>query len=98
MGHDVEGERGQSFCAELMNIDDSFGIKASFQLVPEGRYKVSAALVQAIRDRGFDVNIQDLNHDGHLFRDKEEFLRRAERINRYGETLWRQRLSLGSVI
>jgi hypothetical protein len=84
--HDVETERGQSFCTELMNIDDSFGVKASFQLVPEGRYKISTDLVQSIHDRGFEVGIQDLNHDGHLFRDKEEFLRRAERINRYGET------------
>jgi hypothetical protein len=85
MTHDVEAESGQDFCSELMNIDDSFGIKASFQLVPEGRYKISAALVEEIRGRGFEVNIQDLNHDGHLFREKEEFLRRAERINRYGE-------------
>src|SRR5271157_5895836 len=85
MTHDVEAESGQSFCSELMNIDDSFGVKASFQLVPEGRYKTSAALVKDIRGRAFEVNIQDLNHDGHLFRDKEEFLRRAERINRYGK-------------
>jgi hypothetical protein len=85
MGHDVEEEKGQNFCAELMNLNDSFGIPASFQLVPEGCYEVSATVVQAIRDRGFEVNIQDLNHDGHLFRDKEEFLRRAQRINRYGE-------------
>ena len=83
--HDVEAETGQSFCSELMNIDDSFGLKSSFQLIPEGRYKISTQLVQAIRDRGFEVGIQDLNHDGHLFRDKEEFLRRAERINQYGE-------------
>ncbi len=83
--HDVETESGQSFCSELMDTDDSFGIKASFQLVPEERYKVSTNLVQALRDRGFEIVIQDLNHDGHLFRNKEEFLRRAERINRYGE-------------
>ena len=85
MTHDVEAERGQRFCPELMNIDDSFGVKASFQLVPEERYKISAALVESIRDRAFEVNIQDLNHDGHLFREKEEFLRRAQSINRYGE-------------
>lgn len=83
MTHDVEAESGQGFCSELMNIDDSFGIKASFQLVPEGRYRISAALVEEIRDRAFEVDIQDLNHDGHLFREKEEFLRRAQRINRY---------------
>jgi len=85
MTHDVEAESGQSYCTGLMDIDDSFGVKASFQLVPEGRYRISTALVESIRDRAFEVNIQDLNHDGHLLRDKEEFLRRAHRINRYGE-------------
>lgn len=84
MTHDLETEKGKTFCTELMDLDDSFGIKASIQLVPEGRYKVSAAFVKSIRDRGFEVNIQDLNHDGHLFRDREEFLCRAQRINEYG--------------
>jgi len=84
MTHDVETERGKTFCSELMDMDDSFGIKASFQVVPEERYKVSAAFIQSIVDRGFEVNIQDLNHDGHLFRNREEFLRRAQRINGYG--------------
>ena len=84
MTHDLETERGKTFCSELMDIDDSFGIKASIQVVPEGRYTVSAAFIQSIRDRGFEVNIQDLNHDGHLFRSREEFLRRAQRINGYG--------------
>jgi hypothetical protein len=84
MTHDIETERGKAFCDELMSMDDSCGIKASFQVVPEGRYKVSAAFVKGIRDRGFEVNIQDLNHDGNLFRDREEFLRRAQKINGYG--------------
>jgi hypothetical protein len=84
MTHDVETERGKAFCTELIDIDDSFGIKASIQVVPEGCYKVSAAFVKGIRDRGVEVNIQDLNHDGNLFRDREEFLRRAQKINEYG--------------
>src|SRR5262249_52332155 len=33
--HDVETTKGRDFCAELMDIDDEFGIKASFQVVPE---------------------------------------------------------------
>ncbi len=86
MTHDVETERGRDFCAELLNIDESFGIKASFQLVPEGRYQISEAFIQSIRDRGFEVNIQDLNHDGNLFRDPREFSRRALKINEYAET------------
>jgi hypothetical protein len=84
MTHDVETKSGRDFCAELMDIDDYFGIKASVHLVPEGRYEVDAPFIQRIRDRGFEVNIQDLNHDGHLFNEREEFLRRAKKINRYG--------------
>jgi len=83
MTHDVETEQGISFCSELMDIDDSFGLKASIQLVPEGRYKVSANFIQGIHDRGFEVNLQDLNHDGRLFDNHRQFLRRAERINEY---------------
>jgi len=85
MTHDIETERGKAFCTELMDIDDSFGIKASLQVVPEGRYKVSDAFIQDIHDRGFEVNVQDLNHDGQLFRDRETFVLRAQRINQYGK-------------
>ena len=38
MTHDVETEEGREFCAELMDVDESFGIRSSFQVVPEGRY------------------------------------------------------------
>jgi hypothetical protein len=83
MTHDVENEAGRSFCVELMDLDDSFGIKASFQIVPERRYAVSSKFLETIRSRGFEVGIQDLNHDGRLFDNREEFLRRAALINRY---------------
>jgi hypothetical protein len=39
--HDVETTLGRDFCSTLMNIDDSFAIKASFQVVPEKRYHVT---------------------------------------------------------
>jgi len=84
MTHDVENEVGRNLCASLMDLDDSFGIKASFQIVPEGRYAVSSKFLETIRTRGFEVGIQDLNHDGRLFDDREEFLRRVALINRYG--------------
>lgn len=84
MTHDVENQAGQDFCDELMDLDDSFGVKASFQIVPEGRYAASPGLLSRIRNRGFEVGIQDLNHDGRLYDNREEFLRRVARINRYG--------------
>ena len=84
MTHDVETVAGRNFCERLLDIDDSFGIKASYQLVPEGRYQVMPELLSQLRIRGCEVCLQDLNHDGRLFDDREEFQRRAALINRYG--------------
>ena len=85
MTHDVEGCAGKDYCVELMDIDESYGIKASFQLVPEGSYEVSHEFLNTIRQRGFEVGLQDLNHDGRLYDDRKEFLRRARLINQYAE-------------
>lgn len=85
MTHDVETAAGRDFCPSLMDLDGSFGIKSSFQLVPEGRYSVSEFLLRSIRDRGFEVNVHDFNHDGRLFKRREEFLRRVAHINAYGK-------------
>lgn len=84
MTHDVEATAGRDFCATLMDIDDSFGIKASFSVIPEERYAVEQNFLASIRDRGFEVVVHDLNHDGHLYRTREQFLKRAAKINAYG--------------
>ena len=81
MTHDVESHAGRAFCGELMDLDDSFHVESSFQLVPES--DASDGLWDAIRSRGFEVNVHDLNHDGRLFQSKPEFMRRAAQINRY---------------
>jgi hypothetical protein len=83
--HDVETAAGRDFTSSLMDIDLSHGFKASFQVVPEGRYEIPDSFVGEIRDRGFELNIHDLNHDGHLFEERAQFLRRAKRINEYAE-------------
>jgi len=81
--HDVETLSGRDSCSALMDLDDSFGIKASFQIVPEGRYPVSEEFLNSIRGRGFEINVHDYNHDGRLYAEREEFLRRARRINEF---------------
>jgi hypothetical protein len=83
MTHDVEGRAGGSFCGHLMDLDESFGIKSAFQVVPEGRSATANGLVETLRGRGFEVNLHDLNHDGSLFQNRQQFLERAARINRY---------------
>lgn len=82
--HDVEQAAGRDFCPTLMDIDEAHGFRASFQVVPEVRYTNPPEFLESIRARGFEVAIHDLNHDGHLYRDHDEFLRRVAKINEYG--------------
>ena len=81
--HDVETKEGVSLIPRLMDTDEAFGIKASFQLIPQKQYTVGAELLNTIEARGFEVAIQDLTHDGDLFDERDEFLRRARLINRH---------------
>src|SRR4029077_9220777 len=85
MTHDVETSEGRDFTVKLMDLDDRFGVKASYQVIPEKRYKVPDEYVCEIRSRGCELNIHDLNHDGNLYRERSEFLRRAARINSYAQ-------------
>ena len=84
MTHDVETPAGRDFCAQLLDLNDSYGIKASFHIVPEERYQVTPEFLNSIRSRGSEICVQDLNHDGRLFDNRQEFLRRVQSINRYG--------------
>ena len=81
MTHDVETDAGIDFCADLMDMNDTYGIKSSFQIVPEERYAVPASLLEQMRDRGFEINVHDWNHDGRLFSDRSLFLARVSGIN-----------------
>jgi hypothetical protein len=82
--HDVEGQSGVDSCEMLMDLDDSFGVRAAFQLIPERRYSGVQELVTRIRARGFETNVHDLDHDGRLYQDMELFQKRAGKINEYG--------------
>jgi hypothetical protein len=84
MTHDVETASGRDFCPRLMDIDDEFDVKASLQIVPQERYAVTEDFLRSIRERGYEIGVQDLNHDGYLYSDWDEFLRRARLINQYG--------------
>ena len=84
MTHDVEGQKGADHCDFLMDLDDSYDIKAAFQLIPEGAYKGLDEIVSKIRARGFELNIHDLDHDGRLYEQKALFEKRASKINKYG--------------
>ena len=96
MTHDVETWAGLRFCSQLMDLDDSFGLKSSFQIIPEERYAASPSALENIQARGFEVNVHDSNHDGCLTNNRDEFLRRVQRINGYGRQFGAQGFRSGS--
>lgn len=84
MTHDVEQPAGLRFSSGLMDLNESVGLRASFQISPEERYDIPECFIKEVLSRGCELNIHDLNHDGKLFQEREEFLRRAERIRMHG--------------
>ena len=85
MTHDVETEAGLRFAGELMDINDAYRIKSSFQLIPDARYVVHDSDLALIKGRGFEVNVHDLKHDGHLYESYETFQASAAQINKFAE-------------
>jgi hypothetical protein len=85
MTHDVETAMGRDSCGHLMDMDDASGIKAGFEIVPQQRYQVTSDFLKSIRQRGFEIVVHDLNHDGRLFSNREQFLERVASIHAYKE-------------
>lgn len=82
--HDVETARGVERCHTLANLEESLGFRSSFNFVPE-RYKVPAYLRHDLANKGFEIGVHDLNHDGKLYDSWNIFEERAEKINKYLE-------------
>ncbi|MGD0792500.1 MAG: hypothetical protein ABR920_12090 [Terriglobales bacterium] len=97
MTHDVEASAGLNFCPQLMDLDDSYGIKSSFQFVPEGRYAIPEEFLAEIRIRGFEINVHDWNHDGLLFADHSVFRERAEKVNLFARSWGAQGFRAGAL-
>ena len=81
--HDVEGHKGLGRIERLMNLESKYGFRSSFNLVPEGEYRVPEALRRTLDQAGFEVGVHGLEHDGKLFSSRAGFARKAPRINDY---------------
>jgi glycosyltransferase involved in cell wall biosynthesis/peptidoglycan/xylan/chitin deacetylase (PgdA/CDA1 family) len=81
--HDVEGSKGLSRIEQLMHLEQEQGFQSSFNLVPEGEYRVPESLRQTLDRAGFEVGIHGLEHDGKLYNSKARFAAKASRIREY---------------
>ncbi len=80
--HDVEGAEGQRLIPVLADMEESLGFRSLFNFVPE-RYPLDQGLIKDLRQRGFEIGIHGLKHDGKLFDSYNRFSERATKINRY---------------
>lgn len=79
--HDVDTEKGQSRCDDLIELEERLGFRSSFNFVPEG-YKVSPALREHLQIHGFEVGVHGLRHE-NIFVSRMDFDNKAVQINRY---------------
>lgn len=80
--HDVETQKGHDKCRQLMKLEDSLGLRSSFNFVPK-RYNVSPGLRHHLTNNGFEVGVHGLLHDGKYFQSLKIFKERAIKINQY---------------
>lgn len=78
--HDIETAEGQVYVRAVADLEENSGFRSSFNFVPE-RYPLDYKLMQELRERGFEIGVHGLKHDGKLFNSHEKFTRRVERIN-----------------
>ncbi len=80
--HDVDTAEGHEKCLELAQVDEKMGFRSSFNFVPE-RYNVSSEVRRILVEKGFEVGVHGLKHDGKLFSSRKKFQEQAVRINHY---------------
>jgi hypothetical protein len=80
--HDIETAEGQSRVRTVVDLEETLGFRSSFNFVPES-YPLDRNLMKELVERGFEVGVHGLRHDGKLFRSQAAFEKQVVRINRY---------------
>lgn len=80
--HDVERESGLARSSDLADLEEARGFRSAFGFVPR-RYQTPASLRHKLVDRGFEVIVHDLYHDGKLYRNWRDFAKHRELINEF---------------
>jgi len=79
--HDVESGEGLRKVRNLAGLERDFGLRSSFNFIPEGDYKVPDDLRSWLVEGGFEVGVHDLHHDGKLYESRSSFRAKAGLIN-----------------
>lgn len=80
--HDVESAKGQHLVPVLADMEESLGFRSLFNFVLED-YPLDKGLIKDLRQRGFEIGVHGLKHDGKSFDSYHCFSQQTPKINRY---------------
>lgn len=80
--HDIESKKGLEQALAMADFEESLGFRSSFNFVPE-KYKLDWTLIDYLRQRGFEIGLHGLRHDGRLFYSRKGFDQRVPKINQW---------------
>lgn len=78
----MEDAPGHAYVRQVADLEERLGFRSSFNFVAE-RYPIDHGLLAELRERGFEVGVHGLKHDGKLFSSRQVFEQRVQRINAY---------------
>ncbi len=78
--HDVEEAEGFRFIPQVMELEESYGFRSSWNIVPY-KYKIDEGIINLIHSREDEVGIHGYNHDGKLYYSEKIFRERVPFIN-----------------
>jgi hypothetical protein len=90
--HDVEFASGQRHVELLTKIEEAINLRSCWNFVVR-RYEVDVSLVKRLRERGHEIGVHGVYHDGKLFESEAGFRERLavmeEAADRWGATGFR---------
>ena len=80
--HDVDTRVGVEKCERLVELETEMGVSSTYFIVPE-RYTIPDGFLSGLKDKGFEIGVHGLYHDGKLYESRATFKARSSAINRY---------------
>lgn len=78
--HDVEEKDGFDFIPKVIELEEKYGFKSSWNIVPY-KYKIDFGIINLIKQNGHEIGIHGYNHDGKLYYSEKIFNERVPYIN-----------------
>jgi len=78
--HDVEEEEGFNFIPKVIELEEKYGFKSSWNIVPY-KYKIDDGIINLINSSRHEIGIHGYNHDGRSYYSEKIFNERIPFIN-----------------